>query len=109
MEFFELHEKYAPEVHRSAQFLSANAALAEDLTSETFVRALIGKDDIRVDTVKAYLLAIVRNLCVDSLRGQRRLVALDALPVPMVTAPVVKVRVHRARTKLRTIFRKENS
>jgi len=62
VDFSELYERYARDVHRFALFLSGDRALAEDLTSETFVRAFVGRDDLRVDTVKAYLLAIARNL-----------------------------------------------
>ena len=37
--FHELYTRYAGEVRRFALYLSGNAALADDITSETFVRA----------------------------------------------------------------------
>ncbi len=159
MDFSELYERYARDVHRFALFLSGNPALAEDLTAETFARALVAKGDLRVDTVKAYLLAIARNLYRDLQRREGRLVSLDGVPEGIDPAkgpdaasegrlrleealaavqllpqgerealvlavdgemsyeriaailgcsvPAVKVRVHRARSRLKSILNKE--
>ena len=161
MDFAELYERYARDVHRFALFLSGNAAVAEDLTAETFVRALVARNDLRVDTVRAYLLAIARNLHRDLRRREGRLVsletawesvdpairpdaaaegrlrlqrALDAVQLlpqgereALVLAvdselsyeriavilgcsvPAVKVRIHRARARLRSILDKERT
>jgi RNA polymerase sigma-70 factor (ECF subfamily) len=46
--------------------------LAEEVTSETFVRVWTAASPVRVATAKAYLLAIARNLAVDELRRRRR-------------------------------------
>jgi RNA polymerase sigma-70 factor, ECF subfamily len=62
MDFSDIYERYARDVYRFALYLSGNRALAEDLTSETFVHALCGRSDVRVGTIKAYLFAIARNL-----------------------------------------------
>jgi RNA polymerase sigma-70 factor, ECF subfamily len=70
MSFTELYEKYSGDVHRFALFLSGNKALADDLTAETFARAFAGRDYLRFDTVKSYLLAITRNVYRDL--GRRR-------------------------------------
>ena len=77
MDFADLYEKYAHDVHRFALFLSGNEAVADDLTAETFARALLGRDDLRLDTVKAYLLAIARNLYRDACRRDWRQLPLD--------------------------------
>jgi RNA polymerase sigma-70 factor, ECF subfamily len=77
MDFSDLYERHAPNVFRFALFLSGNRGLAEDLTAETFARALTARNDVRVDTVKAYLLAIARNLYRDLKRRDGRLVPLD--------------------------------
>jgi RNA polymerase sigma-70 factor, ECF subfamily len=66
--FAEIYEQYAQEVYRFALYLSGNRALAEDLAAETFSRAWVTWDRIRVGTVKAYLLMITRNLYRDLLR-----------------------------------------
>jgi RNA polymerase sigma-70 factor (ECF subfamily) len=76
MDFANLYGTYAREVFRFSLFLCGNRAIAEDLTAETFARALSLKHDLRVDTVKAYLFAIARNLHRDLLRRERRLVPL---------------------------------
>lgn len=60
--FHDLYQKYAQDVYRFAYWLCGNAQDAEDITSETFVRALTTAKDIRTETVKGYLLTIARNL-----------------------------------------------
>jgi RNA polymerase sigma-70 factor (ECF subfamily) len=80
MNFSELYGRYSQDVHRFALYLSGNQSLAEDLTSETFVRALCGPTDLRLGTVKAYLFAITRNLYRDSAGKLGRVVASDSLP-----------------------------
>ena len=161
MDFSVLYKKYSRDVHRFALFLSGSEVLAEDLTSETFVRALVASDTLRVDTVKAYLLAIARNLYIDALRRESRLTSLDEIPervdprpkpdasaedklrlaeileavqrlpqherealalavdhelpyeriaaILHCSIPAVKVRVHRARIRLKSILEKERT
>ena len=65
VEFGELYERYARDVLRFAWYLTGNRSEAEDITSETFVRAWVESDRLRVDTVKAYLFMIARNLHID--------------------------------------------
>jgi len=80
MNFSELYGRYAQDVHRFALYLCGNQSLAEDLTSETFARALCGPTDLRLGTVKAYLFAITRNLYRDSMAKLGRTVATGSLP-----------------------------
>jgi len=80
MDFSEIYERYVRDVHRFALYLSGNSALAEDLTSETFVHLWCGRSDLRVGTVKAYLFAIARNLYRDFLAHQRHLAPSSELP-----------------------------
>lgn len=61
-DFHELYSRYARDVHRFALYLSCDPALADDITSETFLRAWNSATPIREATVKAYLFTIVRNL-----------------------------------------------
>lgn len=82
MDFSEIYNRYARDVHRFSLYLSGNSALAEDLTAETFVRALCGPSDLHVDTVKAYLFAVARNLYRDVLDRQRRLIPIGDLAEP---------------------------
>jgi len=72
IEFGALYDRQARDVFRFAVYLTGNRAEAEDLTSEAFVRAWAGAGAIRVGTVKAYLLTIVRNLHLDARRADAR-------------------------------------
>lgn len=76
-DFQTLYEKYAADVFRFAYFLSGNRADAEDITSETFVRAWTAPGGIRQPTVKAYLLVIARNCYLQGLRRTGRQSPLD--------------------------------
>src|SRR5262245_15937680 len=83
--FHELYERHWRDVYRFALFLSGNPTQAEDLTSDTFVRAWTARGSIRETTVRAYLLTITRNLWRDMQRRQRRLVPLEAAGEPAVS------------------------
>ena len=61
-DFEALYERHAADVFRFALYLCGDRAQAEDITSETFVRAWSVRDGLRAPTVKAYLFAIARNL-----------------------------------------------
>jgi RNA polymerase sigma-70 factor (ECF subfamily) len=75
--FHDLYEQYAPEVYRFAYWLAGNAMEADDITSETFVRAWAHRSRIRTATVKAYLFTIARNYYLEGQQKAKRLVALD--------------------------------
>ncbi|HLW81752.1 MAG TPA: sigma-70 family RNA polymerase sigma factor [Candidatus Acidoferrales bacterium] len=77
MDFESLYEKYAPVVRRFALFLSGDAMMADDITSDTFVRALGAHERIRELTVKSYLLMIARNVYRDLQRREWRKMKLD--------------------------------
>ncbi len=82
-DFQTTYERYATDVHRFALYLSGDPALAEDLTSEAFVRLWSSNEEIRFATVKSYLFTIARNLYVDGLRKNRRQVGMDnTIPDP---------------------------
>jgi RNA polymerase sigma-70 factor (ECF subfamily) len=76
-DFHSLYQSYAPQVQRFALFLCGDAMLADDITSETFVRAWTSRGKIREATVKAYLFTIARNLYRDHLRRNRRFQDLE--------------------------------
>lgn len=77
-EFEVLYRKYAQDVFRFALYLSGNRADAEDIASETFVRAWTASGRIRQSTVKAYLLTIARNCYLQGLRRSGRHSPLEA-------------------------------
>jgi RNA polymerase sigma-70 factor (ECF subfamily) len=68
----ELYIKYAGDVYRFALFLCGDATEAEEITAETFARALTGKAPLVSATVKGYLLTIARNLHLESVRRRKR-------------------------------------
>ena len=72
MDLQDLHSRYAADVRRFALYLCGNELLADDLTSETFLRAWCASSPIRESTVKAYLFTIVRNLYLSELRRTSR-------------------------------------
>ncbi|MCA9945091.1 MAG: RNA polymerase sigma factor [Ardenticatenaceae bacterium] len=74
--FHDLYKRYAPDVYRFALWLSGDPAEAEDITSETFVRAWAHSRKIQTETIKAYLFTIARNLYLQQHRRQKRQVSL---------------------------------
>jgi RNA polymerase sigma-70 factor (ECF subfamily) len=79
--FHDLYERYSRDVYRFVLYLSGDPALADDLTSETFIRVWSSPEPVRMATVKAYLLAIARNLwLMDRRRGARRQDLDESIP-----------------------------
>lgn len=91
-DFSAFYERHARDVYRFSLYLSGDFALAEDLTAETFARAWVARERIRVGSVKAYLLMIARNLYRDIVgrRSESRLPenfeVADRAPGPEVAA-----------------------
>ncbi len=75
--FHELYRRYAEDVYRFALWLTGNSHDARDITSETFARVWTAPDEPRMDSVKAYLFAIARNLHRKQWRRTSRLEPLD--------------------------------
>ena len=61
LNFRDMYDSYAAEVYRFALSLTGDSPEAEDITSETFVRAWSHISTIRTETLKAYLFTIARN------------------------------------------------
>ena len=76
-QFHALYESYSRDVYRFALYLSGDPALADDVTSETFIRVWSSPEPVRLTTVKAYLLTIARNLCLMERRRSLRRQSLD--------------------------------
>ena len=101
LRFGELYERYAPDVMRFALYLTGSRSEAEDITSETFVRAWARSDAIRLGTVKAYLLMIARNLHLDSRRREARRGEIQEEPRDFAPDPEA---VSGARSELRAVL-----
>lgn len=79
----DLYRAYAPDVHRFAYWLCGDREEADDIASETFVRAWAGADHLVAATAKAYLFTIARNLFLKRRQRALRHAGLDpALPAP---------------------------
>jgi RNA polymerase sigma-70 factor (ECF subfamily) len=76
----ELFERYSPAVFGYLHRMSEDRHLAEDLTSETFYRAMRAVDGFRGDaSMKTWLLRIARNLYLNRRRRESRSQSLDDL------------------------------
>lgn len=85
--FHKIYERYSPAVYRFALILSGDRAAAEDLVSETFLRAWASPRETRLATVKAYLLTITRNVYLNGLRSAKPMEAVaETVPDPSVSA-----------------------
>ena len=76
--FEKLYRSYADDVFRFLLYLSGNWPLAQDLASETFVRAWTATVPVQISTAKAYLFMIARNLYLSHLRKRRTEIDLPA-------------------------------
>lgn len=75
--FSELFQKYAQDVYRFAYWLCGDEQEAEDITAETFLRALTAAGRIEAETVKGYLLTIAKNLAYKRANQKKRHSPLD--------------------------------
>ena len=74
-----LYERYIDKIFRYISYKVADRALAEDLTSQTFLKAwdAIGDYEFRNHPFGAWLFRIAHNLVVDHHRSKKEVVTLD--------------------------------
>lgn len=89
--FEENYRAYHEQVYRFSFWLCGDSAEADDIAAETFLRLWTSHDDVRVETMKAYLLTIARNVFISRRRRSSRHGALpdeivDIRPPPDVEA-----------------------
>jgi len=75
--FQDLYESYASEVYRFSLWLAGDSLEAEDITSETLIRAWAHNSKIRTETLKAYLFTISRNIYLQHQRKRRHQTVLE--------------------------------
>ena len=81
--FQDLYESYSADVYRFSLWLSSDSLEAEDITSETFIRAWLHNSKIRTETLKAYLFTISRNVYLGHKRKRKHQIVLeDIYPDP---------------------------
>lgn len=89
--FHDLYQKYAQDVYRFAYWLCGNVQDAEDITSETFVRALTVSEQIKAETVKGYLLTIAKNLAYKKNKRDQRFISMDTETTSSLDEPAKSV------------------
>jgi RNA polymerase sigma-70 factor (ECF subfamily) len=81
--FQDLYASYAAEIYRFAYWLTSDSSEAEDITSETLIRAWVRFEVIRTETLKAYLFTIARNIYLEGKRkSPEQAVLYDIHPDP---------------------------
>lgn len=70
--FVEIYNKYLPYVYRYLYGLTFNHQTAEDLTQESFIKALCILQSPN-ESIKSWLLTVAHNLYVDYVKKNRRL------------------------------------
>ncbi|WP_433870392.1 RNA polymerase sigma factor [Saccharopolyspora sp. CA-218241] len=87
--FGRLYDEYAPVVHRYVLFRVGDPALAEDLTSETFLRALrrIASVSYQGRDVAAWFITIAKNLVLDHVKSSRHRLEIPTSELVESTAP----------------------
>jgi len=70
--FHRIYEQYSADIFKFSYWLTGNETEARDLVAETFVRAWVSDTEPQVESVKAYLCTIARNLFLQGLRNKKR-------------------------------------
>lgn len=79
----EVYQAYFLDVYRYALSLCRERTLAEDLTSETFLKAMDAFHKFRGDCpVNQWLCRITRNLYISHLRKHSRVIPVEEIPEP---------------------------
>jgi len=63
MTISDIYAQHAPAVYRCLLAWTRSPSLAEELTAETFYRAIVADQPVRAATARGYLIAIARNAC----------------------------------------------
>ena len=102
IDFGSLYDRYARDVLHFALYLTGDRREADDIVAETFVRAWVATGEIRVETVKAYLLSIARNLHIERHRHRAR---STELPSELRDPAVSPERAAGSRDELQAVMR----
>jgi len=90
MDFWEIYDRHYARVRAYARSMLRDAAAADDIVQETFIRAQANLEGVREPAkVLGWLLRITHNLCIDALRA-RQSARIDASADPEL-APAARV------------------
>jgi RNA polymerase sigma-70 factor (ECF subfamily) len=93
--FAELYDRYADRVYAFLRRRTPNEQLAEDLTSETFLRAWDHLDSFRPGRAPfgAWLFRVARNLMIDHSRKRKAETSIEVVLLPDDDSPSVEAAV----------------
>lgn len=77
-DFETLYNKYARDLYQFSYWLCRDQHEAEDIVSETFLRAFTNFSSLRFETLKGYLFKIARNIYLESQRKRGREVEMNS-------------------------------
>jgi RNA polymerase sigma-70 factor (ECF subfamily) len=107
LNFQDLYEGYAQDIYRFALWMTGDGYEAEDIASETILRAWVRRHQIRTETLKAYLFTIARNLYLGKLRKRKRQLDLDEALLDPAPGPArvveAQLEIVRVRQMLQTM------
>lgn len=107
MNFTDIYKSYSNDIYRFAFHLTGNYNNAKDITSETFIRAWTHNSTIRVETLKAYLFTIARNIYLEQLRKRKNLVPVNEEIINPIPGPDMmlesKLKLEQIRSFLQTL------
>ncbi len=83
--FAELYTRYVVRIHRYCSRRLSDPDLAEDATSQVFLKALEGLRRQRVEHVASWLFSIAHNEIVDRYRRQRHDASIDQMTEPLMS------------------------
>lgn len=69
--FEQLLNEHRDSVYGTARYLVRSTEDAEDVVQETFIRLWRAGDAVEIESVRAWLLRVCRNLCLDTLRRRK--------------------------------------
>lgn len=108
-------EKYYEDVFRFLRGLSADEHLAEELTQETFYRALKSRDSYRGDAdIRVWLCSIAKNLYYTHYKNQKRFAAAEDMEeygtesqsiIQLIEDKDMALRIHRILHHLREPYK----
>jgi RNA polymerase sigma-70 factor (ECF subfamily) len=107
--FADLYRAHSHEVWKYALALTGNPAQADDFTAEAFLRIWQVGDRVRLSTVKAYLLAIVRNLYRSQWRQAGRQEPLPDVLTARTMSPDIAIELAETLARLQELNETERS
>ncbi len=80
-EFRVLYERYFQRVYGYCLKRTSNQQVAEDLSSEVFIKVMSKIESYQPGNFPAWLFRIAHNIVVDHYRKQKEVIAIDSLPL----------------------------